>query len=911
MVVVRPDEHVRPDEGTMTLNMKYSVFVNVSGTSTQKEIFVTATGTECGIGKAVLFSIVDSEIELSYSTTYTVEGVEDKDGVSVLYRSGLTFTTESEPMRLVTFRIAGYLEKDKKVEFRMTGQELESDETYDVSLSIGSSVKHIVSMKFSASDDAWMGSALLYPLSSAELSYGVEYNVTEFSQTVLLTTTTHFFEAITVEIIPEPPRLTTLNPIVAYSDQDKKGVVSLSGIGLSGEYTVTMTRSKGLSGTETMSVSFDSSGKGTINGVLYGTPGAGEIGLKYGTIYEHMSLPTLHLLNTASISLSTAQTEEDAVEDEGEQDDGDADDFQPEIEQLEHENKNAEKQYEEMDEDAGSEQNADAKKTRMMKLLKANISTMKILTLPVLKMSKLHLTMKIRRRKMIEKAEDVDDYEEDKVKSKKSKVKSKRTRLVHQRKKESNDEENEMKENELNFEDDEEFAEAADEQAEADDQFEDDEQAEETELKVEKEEHSKHSVKSRERLKSSKLSRSSNKRHLPPLPFYGEEGVGLAQTIISSVVSAFSTTSDSRHENSSAMHLHYVPPAPTTFRTVSSIFQSQAPQINVSPITATTSAPPLVPPTTFDTRTPPLQPYPVSPRHYANSDDPITPSRSPENITLMDLQTGIRVGQGSTILMKTVLATLFSPSSVIDKNVRQKQFSEHLTNYAAALDSFSPSSTFSFAPISQNIYNRTDNPTSLFIPPSPLSTLLNLCPHEMFTLTSDDLPMVDHLLRKGYTQFNPPASALSLPFELSPPSSHSITLTLPITTTQMKKGTKEEAAGIHSLNLLHDNLIATCPYFSNILRRMRQLFVLGTSDKDQKSTVITEEVGRVEPKAFMITFEELLVGRPHTSPRFSALSGRSPTEVPNTLLHSQARFVCEPGLFYNWSVFCCKHSSGR
>ncbi|KAK2945616.1 hypothetical protein BLNAU_19471 [Blattamonas nauphoetae] len=187
-----------------------------------------------------------------------------------------------------------------------------------------------------------------------------------------------------------------------------------------------------------------------------------------------------------------------------------------------------------------------------------------------------------------------------------------------------------------------------------------------------------------------------SKRHLLPLPFCGEEGVGLAQTIISSVVSAFSTTSDSRHENS-----------------------------------------------------------------------------------------------------------------------------------------FGPSSTFSFTPISQNIYNRTDNPASLFIPPSPtpqqaasapspLSTLLNLCPHEMFTLTSDDLPMVDHLLRKGFTQFNPPASgspnaalnrdetlgttllslvALSLPFELSeendtlilqhghmlsPPSSHSIILTLPITTAHMK-----------------------------------------------------------------------------------------------------------------------------
>ncbi|KAK2957497.1 hypothetical protein BLNAU_7396 [Blattamonas nauphoetae] len=99
-------------------------------------------------------------------------------------------------------------------------------------------------------------------------------------------------------------------------------------------------------------------------------------------IHEQIALPTLRLLNTAGISFSAAQPEEEAVEDEGEQDDGDADDIQPENEQLEHKDKNAEKQYEEMDEDAGSEQNADAKKTRMTKLSKANISTMKILTLP-------------------------------------------------------------------------------------------------------------------------------------------------------------------------------------------------------------------------------------------------------------------------------------------------------------------------------------------------------------------------------------------------------------------------------------------------------------------------------------------------------------------------------------------------
>ncbi|KAK2943113.1 hypothetical protein BLNAU_21981 [Blattamonas nauphoetae] len=78
----------------------------------------------------------------------------------------------------------------------------------------------------------------------------------------------------------------------------------------------------------------------------------------------------------------------------------------------------------------------------------------------------------------------------------------------------------------------------------------------------------------------------------------------------------------------------------------------------------------------------------------------------------------------------------------------------------------------------------------------------------------------------------------------------------------------EEAADILSLNLLHDNLIAFRQNISNILRRMRQLFVLGfdscpvftfkpnnsASDKDQESTVT--------PKSFWL-------GNTHSRPRSS------------------------------------------
>ncbi|KAK2947114.1 putative Dynein axonemal heavy chain 6 [Blattamonas nauphoetae] len=149
--------------------------------------------------------------------------------------------------------------------------------------------------------------------------------------------------------------------------------------------------------------------------------------------------------------------QEEAVQDEGEQDDGDADSNQHVIEQSEHEGSDVEEQ-----------------------------------------------------RKMMEKLESRTISKKINYKTKKSKGKSNTLMWCMNPKEESNDDENEIQENELNYEDDEEFAEAADEQAEADDQFEDDEQAEGTELDVKKEENSKHSVKSRESLNRDKSSQSKN-----------------------------------------------------------------------------------------------------------------------------------------------------------------------------------------------------------------------------------------------------------------------------------------------------------------------------------------------------------------------------------------------------------------
>ncbi|KAK2941753.1 hypothetical protein BLNAU_23334 [Blattamonas nauphoetae] len=71
------------------------------------------------------------------------------------------------------------------------------------------------------------------------------------------------------------------------------------------------------------------------------------------------------------------------------------------------------------------------KKTMMMKLSKTNISTMKFMTRPVLKMSKLNLNMKICRRKMMYMLKKWNISKKTKLKTKKSKQKSKRAHLAH------------------------------------------------------------------------------------------------------------------------------------------------------------------------------------------------------------------------------------------------------------------------------------------------------------------------------------------------------------------------------------------------------------------------------------------------------------------------------------------------
>ncbi|KAK2944055.1 hypothetical protein BLNAU_21054 [Blattamonas nauphoetae] len=189
----------------MTSGEKYAIIVNKTGTTVQKTFEVRMSSAEVGGGSAVLFSQIEGEIELDYDTEYEVVGVKDSSELSIFIEGGLTFRTGAEPVRLVSFWITGYDEKEKEVQFEMAARKLETSAKMKVGLSISNALKHTVSMKFDSTKQKWEGSAILFPLDSAQLEYGKTYTVSSIKMGD--ETEELFFETNEITIGSEPSRL--------------------------------------------------------------------------------------------------------------------------------------------------------------------------------------------------------------------------------------------------------------------------------------------------------------------------------------------------------------------------------------------------------------------------------------------------------------------------------------------------------------------------------------------------------------------------------------------------------------------------------------------------------------------------------------------------------------------------------
>ncbi|KAK2950728.1 hypothetical protein BLNAU_14399 [Blattamonas nauphoetae] len=202
----------------MTIDGQYTIAVNETGTSVQRTFGVAMSSTKEGTGSAVLFSQTEEEMELDYATEYEVVGVKNPCQSQILIEPNLKFRTGSEPTRLVSFSIAGYEEKQKKVKFEMAGRVLHRIKLFKVGLSISSDLKHTVLMADNIETEKWEGSAALFPSSVAELEYGKTYTVSSFKMGD--DAAELFFEGNSITIGSESSRL------VKIANEDDEGLNS-------------------------------------------------------------------------------------------------------------------------------------------------------------------------------------------------------------------------------------------------------------------------------------------------------------------------------------------------------------------------------------------------------------------------------------------------------------------------------------------------------------------------------------------------------------------------------------------------------------------------------------------------------------------------------------------------------------
>ncbi|KAK2954035.1 hypothetical protein BLNAU_10998 [Blattamonas nauphoetae] len=130
----------------MSVVETYTLHLNETGTQTPAKMNMSFSSATNGNGTALLFSLIDSEIELKYDTNYTVVNVTDSSNDAVLFASGLTFKTDAEPTRLVSFSVvdATHCFVDFPVSSSESEDFLAFGKEYTVSIKTGETASFIV-----------------------------------------------------------------------------------------------------------------------------------------------------------------------------------------------------------------------------------------------------------------------------------------------------------------------------------------------------------------------------------------------------------------------------------------------------------------------------------------------------------------------------------------------------------------------------------------------------------------------------------------------------------------------------------------------------------------------------------------------------------------------------------------------
>ncbi|KAK2950309.1 hypothetical protein BLNAU_14720 [Blattamonas nauphoetae] len=267
-------------EGRLMTKGAYTVTLSVNGTSTTTLTLTFNAGGTTSTTTETLYRNPSSV--LKYHTTYVVTGVKDSSNVDVIYNSGLTFTTNPEPTRLLSISSQVNCTDLNTTTLTLSGHQLPGGSaTLTVvasSVASGSeteanTVNLTVSFARSGDDSTGTVSIPLYP--TATLAYGETYRIVSLSSADCIDTPLSF------KVPDEPSRL---ERIARFEHLDAEKVFELSWEGrlmTKGAYTVTL--SVNGTSTTTLTLTFNAGGTtSTTTETLYRNPSSV---LKYHTTY--------------------------------------------------------------------------------------------------------------------------------------------------------------------------------------------------------------------------------------------------------------------------------------------------------------------------------------------------------------------------------------------------------------------------------------------------------------------------------------------------------------------------------------------------------------------------------------------------------------------------------------------------
>ncbi|KAK2943533.1 hypothetical protein BLNAU_21550 [Blattamonas nauphoetae] len=249
------------------------------------ELPVTSDDISAGF---VLVEVNKKTNTLKYGTGYSIVGMASSSVTAVV--SALPFTTPSEPIRITSAECSLGGDKQKSAIVLLKGVKLGGDKDFNLrirkmvgSTPIGGEIVLSGKLSGSSSSTTHAHSEVIFGIPNSLLSFQTTYLITKIDVAGEITIVN---AGVNFTVPAEPARLTSLDTSLQYSSDEKTATISLSGIGMEGDYTLTFSVNSSSTDNVTLTATFDAAGRGVVSAVLFDLSDPSFVDLSYNTQYE-------------------------------------------------------------------------------------------------------------------------------------------------------------------------------------------------------------------------------------------------------------------------------------------------------------------------------------------------------------------------------------------------------------------------------------------------------------------------------------------------------------------------------------------------------------------------------------------------------------------------------------------------